>query len=69
MQGWKQLEFEVLSVYDLLFGNLRKIENIGKDWKTKKSSLPLKQFLDDVKNDDLQKKNFQSVWIQKFDIV
>jgi hypothetical protein len=48
-------------VYDLLFGNLRKIENIGKDWKTKKSSLPLKQFLDDVKNDDLQKKNFQSV--------
>ncbi len=56
MQGWKQLEFEVVSVYDLLFGN---VEKNWKDWKTKKSLLPLKQLLNDVKNDDLQKKNFQ----------
>jgi hypothetical protein len=36
-------------------GMWRKIEKIGKQ---KKSLLPFKQLLDDVKNDDFQKKNF-----------
>jgi hypothetical protein len=33
--------------------NWKRLEKIGKDWKTKKSLLPSKQLLDDVKNDDL----------------